>query len=281
MSIDIGRIRGDCQLSSIRSNLDTPVTVSQLDCLPKNHKKEERNHNLMMSNKRNSNELAISDLAVMLETLTQTVNEMRSELKGDRQYFSAKITTVESRVDIVEREVNKKSLVITGIQAPAEEEEEDLVDVVVKISKFLGSTVPKGEIDDVWRFGKEKERIKVIFLRTITKRNLLKKIRERKKLSTKELNLEGDHQIYLNEDLGKGAQEIWKKARQLKKQKLIDRVWTSEGRILYKIQEKDQPKLCISLYELYQLEAIGPQALSAQSSATQQASDNTMKPKRT
>lgn len=235
----------------------------------------------MMSNKRNSNELAISDLAVMLETLTQTVNEMRSELKGDRQYFSAKITTVESRVDIVEREVNKKSLVITGIQAPAEEEEEDLVDVVVKISKFLGSTVPKGEIDDVWRFGKEKERIKVIFLRTITKRNLLKKIRERKKLSTKELNLEGDHQIYLNEDLGKGAQEIWKKARQLKKQKLIDRVWTSEGRILYKIQEKDQPKLCTSLYELYQLEAIGPQASSAQSSATQQASDNTMKPKRT
>lgn len=227
---------------------------------------------------RRNNELTLSDLGYMLEALTRSVNEMRNELKTDRQYYDAKISLVETRLDIVERETNKKNLIITGIKVA---EEEDLVDTVVKISKCLGSVVPKSEIDDVWRFGKEKERIKVVFLRTITKRNLIKKIRERKKLSTKELNLQGDHQIYLNEDLGKGAQEIWKKARQLKQQKTIVNVWTSEGRILYKVKEKDQPKLCLSLYELHQLELSVPPARSSEPVAVQHVSNNTRSSKRT
>lgn len=204
-----------------------------------------------MANKRPNEEVTNSDLALMIENLTNKLDASLSAQQNDRDHFNGKIAAAEVRLNIVEKEVNKKTLIVTGVEFA---EGEDLTDIIVKISKCLGHQVSKNEVDDIWRIGKQKEKIKVTFLRAVVRRNLLKKVRERKQLSTTELSLSYDQQVYLNEELGKGAQQIWQQARKLKQQKIIAGVWTTEGRVFYKVKSEDDPKLCTSLFELQQLE---------------------------
>lgn len=158
-------------------------------------------------------------------------------------------------------EINKKALIISGVKPS---DNEDLVEVATKVGKALACPLSANDIDDIWRFGRQKEKLKIVFLRSITKTALLKKLRERKNLSTKELGLPYDQQVYLNEDLGAGAAQIWHQARQLVKKKIIWRVWTTGGRVFYKEAKEGTAKLFHSLDDLRKLEA-GPLVAAVES----------------
>lgn len=97
------------------------------------------------------------------------------------------------------------------------------------------------------------------FLRAITKRNLVKAVRTRKRLCTSEIGFVNESEVYINEELGRGALEIYTEARKLKKQKVIANTWTSEGKVFYKVKIDGQPKLCHSIEDLFLLTSNVPQ----------------------
>lgn len=201
--------------------------------------------------KRAQDEVTNSDLASMIANLTKKVDKSLA----DQRVNAKKFTAVEGRLDFVEKEVNRKALIVTGIKAA---DEENHCDIIVKVSRVIGCSIQDIDIDDIWRFGRAKERIKVIFLRSLVKRNLLKKIRERKRLSTKEIGLSYDTQIYINEDLGRGAQEIWREARELKKRKVIAKTWVAGGRVYYMKEANSSPLICKNPLELQLLDVPVP-----------------------
>lgn len=208
-----------------------------------------------------------SDLAALIQNLSD---------KFDRQFltqeeYKEKFSSIESRLDTVEREVNKKALIISGVQPS---KEEDLPELVANIARSLAVPINKNEIDDIWRFGRDKQKVKVVFLRSITKRTLLKKVREKKKLSTKDIGLSYEAQVYLNEDLGAGASHILYKARQLKRASVIYATWSAGGRVFYKLEKEGTPCICHSLSDLEALE--GKQEESAEPSAA--ATDDNNRP---
>lgn len=189
-----------------------------------------------MSNKRQSEEPTIADVLLSIESLKKSVDD---SIQSNADRFQRN----EKRINIVERESAKRGVIISGI---VEAKGEDLIELVLRIGSVLGVNVAESDIDDVFRIGEKKELIKVGFVRTILRRNLVKAVRKRKKLVTSEIGLAGETDIYINEDLGHGAALIWKELRKLKKDKAISHTWVSEGRVFYKLETDDKPTLCTS-----------------------------------
>lgn len=209
-------------------------------------------------NRRKTEEPTIADIFLQLSELNDKVDKILDREEYDREYYNSRFAVSENRISIVEREVNKKALIITGIK---HREGEKLSGIVQNIGVQLKQDILATDIDEVYRFGREKERIKVNFLRTSVKREILQAIKKRKKLSTKEIGFEEDQQIYINEDLGAGAAEIFKEARKLKRLKLISNTWTLSGRVFYKVNPNDNPTLCSNIEQLF---ALNPVTVEAQ-----------------
>lgn len=213
----------------------------------------------IMPNKRAAEEVTNADLAVMIRELTSKVDNSNKQMKLDRQYYRGKFVKIEKRLNTVECEVGKKTIIVDGIEEDAKPDESftDLCQIIINIAAVLGVNIVEAEIDDIWRVGIDKKKIKVIFLRSIVKREIIKRMRARKKFSTLDIGGKVDKQIYLNEELGAGAAEIWKKARQLKKDKVIAKCFTSGGRVFFVEKEPDKPKLCTSVNQLLNIEGEG------------------------
>lgn len=186
-----------------------------------------------------------------LDDLLAAFYEMREEVKKGNEYNEYRFGSAEKRMNIVEREINRKSIVISGVPPT---EQENIIETVTDIGRVLGVAVVESDIDDFRRIGKEKELIKVTFVRNIIKRQLIKAVRTRKKLTTLEIGFDRAVNVYINEELGFGAAEIWKRARKLKKLKVIANCWTSEGRVLYKLGKDDVPRVCNDVIELLRIE---------------------------
>lgn len=206
------------------------------------------------ANKGATGNLTIDDLACMIRELGETLKIIANQKTEDQAQNDNKFKRIDHRLEDLERDSNKKAIIISGIQA---EEHEDLAGVIVKIAEVLNVPINDTEIDDIWRIGRDKALIKIVFLRSITKRSFIRKVRERKKLSSQELGLSYEAKIYLNEALGQSTMLAWNKARELVKKKLVNKAWVSEGKIYYKTREQkagDVPKLCKTIEELLAIE---------------------------
>lgn len=204
------------------------------------------------SNKRPNEEVTNADLALLITALTDKVN---SSIESNLRQFER----ADFRLCELERETNKKGIIITGIK-PAEGE--NLVNIVIKLGETVGVEIEEWDIDDIWRVGKNKEIIKVVFLRSIAKRFLVQKIREKKDLTANQIGFDYNDKVFVNEALGPAASKIFARARELKRAKKINQVWTSAGRIFYKLKEGDNPRRCTTLNELALLES-GPNTAGA------------------
>lgn len=188
-------------------------------------------------------------------TLTQIwelITEIRNDLKGvlkrqesDRKYTSENFKRVDSRITDLEREVNKKSVIITGIK----KSEDDLSSLVVKITETVGNPLMPSDFDDLFRIGREKDIIKVTFLRYADKLATIKKVKETK-LTTLQLGLKYNGKIYMNDALGPETSKTWKRARDLKKTKSIHNCFVAAGKVFIVQKEGDRPLYCRGLDDL-------------------------------
>ena len=152
--------------------------------------------------KRTADDVTNADLASMITALTKKVDNSLKQQQKDRNFFGDKINKVERRLNTVETEVNSKTIIISGLEHKQGEDFNTLCEVVIKIAQVLEVNITVAEIDDIWRIGKDKERIKVIFLRWIIKRELIIRVRKRKSLTLVDTGGDQEGNIYLNDGHG-------------------------------------------------------------------------------
>lgn len=203
----------------------------------------------------------LEDLALVIRSIDKKFDDTLQELRADRKSNKNQFKNINSRLNQVESYVYKKSLIISGIKP---ETDEDLCYIVVKIAQNLGNSISATEIDDIWRIGRDNEKIKVVFLRTLVKRGILKKARELKSLSTTQLGLNYDQNVYLSEEVGIGSSKIWYRARHLKKDGKIAKTWLASGKVWYKVNEADKPKQCEDIEELLAVAGKEPMVVSSE-----------------
>lgn len=146
-----------------------------------------------------------------------------------------------------------KTLVITGIKDSRDPRTEPLINLLIKIGEKLNVTLHRSDIDSISRL-EDKDKIKVVFVHSSIKKLLMKNIRLKKCLSTKEIDLHYDQQIYLNDELSVFGEFVFRKARYLKARRIIENTWTVDGKVLYKVRPGDSPRRCQTLEELLDLE---------------------------
>ena len=126
-------------------------------------------------------EVSNADLAAMITTLSNKVDNSLKLQQYDRS--TSKINKVECRLNAVESTTTSKVVIVTGEPAVDGQDFTGLNQKIIKIAKVLDVTITEQEIDDIWRFGKNKENIKVIFLRSVVKREIIKRVRKKKSLT--------------------------------------------------------------------------------------------------
>ena len=102
----------------------------------------------------------------------------------------------------------------------------------------------KKEMAECKRIGKKEDGpILVKWSNVHTKREVLRKIRQIKGITLKQCNLEGtrDKKIYFNEDLPMHRRELYKKVRDIRKEKKYKAAFCVNGVIYLKENDQEEP----------------------------------------
>ncbi|XP_071086617.1 uncharacterized protein [Haliotis cracherodii] len=127
------------------------------------------------------------------------------------------------RTDDLEQYSRRNSIRISGVE---ETRDENVEDVVMDVLKDVHPSINVSNIDRCHRVGKKNSGTKrQIIVKFVSYWDRNKVMRNRKLLKhTKQ-------SVYLNEDLSHYRSKLFKKTRDLKRQKKIHATWTYDGRI--------------------------------------------------
>ena len=167
---------------------------------------------------------------------TNLMTELRSELgKKDN-----KIAELEAKIDRLEQSQRQDSLKFYGLK---ESENEDTDKLIIKtLKENLNIDLTPMDISNSHRIGKigndnksNKQEDRPILVK-LTRESVRDKL-----LNTKKELREKESTLYINESLTKKTADLFKKARDIKKQGYIKMTWTRNGKIYYKENENDPP----------------------------------------
>ena len=158
--------------------------------------------------------------------LLQVISKMKMELDAVKE----EVTQLKFSNDKLEQYTRKDNAVISGLNDP-HERDEDTTEKVIELANEIGVTVTRADISTSHRLGSVSATynrpIIVRFARRDVKRALL---RQRKQLK----NNATHPNTFINDDLTKTRYKI---SKQLRVEKC--RVWSHEGKILYKEDGSD------------------------------------------
>ena len=173
--------------------------------------------------------------------LLQVISRMKTELDAVKE----EVKQLKFNNDKLEQYTRKDNVVISGINDP-HDREEDTTEKVLALANEIGVTVAREDISTSHRLGSVtagyNRPIIVRFARREVKRGLMIK---RKQLKN---NVEYPN-TFINDDLTKNRYKISKQLRQEK-----CRVWSHEGKILYKEEGSDDIKMIDTYADFSKLE---------------------------
>lgn len=145
-----------------------------------------------------------------------------------------KIKVLEKRVLELEQETYSNDIEIIGIK---QKENENLVNIVEKISKTIGVTLKKEDINDVYRIknNREQKGIIVRLQRKDKKQEIMKN--KNKLILSSEITGDGTSKIKIFERISKHTKKILWETRNKAKENGWKFVWTNEGRVLARKEE--------------------------------------------
>ena len=171
----------------------------------------------------------ISLLETELEKCHQTVKTVKQE-----------VMKLKFANDKLEQYTRKDNAIISNITDP-HGKDEDMTAKVIELASEIGVTVTREDISTSHRLGS----VTATYNRPIIVRFARRDIK--RKLMTKRKNLKGNRQYpdcYINDDLTTSRYKITKELR-----RLGNRVWTQDGKILYKNDEEDDQVSRIDTYD--------------------------------
>lgn len=137
----------------------------------------------------------------------------------------------------------QKNVVINGIATLNKSmSNNELITIVQKIGDASNTKIEREDIDGVEVFGEtEKLILKIKFSEEETKEKLMKAIKIKKGIRNEEIGSNGEEgSIYINHDLTKEHQLLYKKCRDLKKNNNFKFVWYKKGSFLLRKTEKSK-----------------------------------------
>lgn len=164
-----------------------------------------------------------------VEEKVEQIGNTQIALGNDVDWMFKKIQTGEK----IQR---SKTVVVTGIDYV---KDENLIDILTKISNVLNVQVNETDIDELYRINSadKKSRFIVKFTRTLLKQKLIGGIKMKKSLYTNEVGLEGESQIYLNEYLSQRNNDLWKEAKKLRSTNKVKFAWIRDGEVYVRHHE--------------------------------------------
>lgn len=187
--------------------------------------------------------------------------KLEDHIKEDRKYISL----LEDRVEELQRVGRKTNFEIRNVPRVNTEKKENLMDMVVGLSKTIGCAMEKSEIRDIYRVRAKKEGgtatpIVVETSSTLLKTELLQRckafnIKNKEKLRGKHLGLRIGEEtpIFVAEQLTAKCSRLHFLARDLAKNKSYKFCWTSFGKVFIR---KDENSPIITIHSELQVQEL-------------------------
>ena len=174
--------------------------------------------------------------APLFKQLNSDFRNSLASLQSQIESKDKKILELTKRVDDLENQNRRKNLRIQGIDY---REGEDVNQKVCdNISKLLKIKLKPSDIDESFRLNKRgsKPTSESPILVKLNKYEVKRQIYSSKKLLKDTVT---GTKIYINEDLSKSRADLYKKVRQLRKDRLIWKTWTNNSRIYFTLDRND------------------------------------------
>lgn len=181
------------------------------------------------------------------------IKKLEEQSRADKDYISL----LEDKVEDLQREHRKTNIEIKNVpKTNTKETKEDLINMVLCLSKTIGCNISETDIKDIYRIrGKGDAKIKTPIVvetsSTILKTKILKQtktfnIKNRQKLCAKHLGLtkDEDDPIFVSEQLTAKGARLYFLARDLSKSKSYKFCWTAYGRV-YLRKDEQSPVIAI------------------------------------
>lgn len=180
-----------------------------------------------------------------LTYLTEQNNEFKKKIellevqsKKDKQY----ITVLEDKIEDIQRENRKSNIEIKNIPCDPKETREDLLNMVLCLSKNINCNITKSDIKDIYRIKTKKDNtnppVIIETSSTILKSDIIKQcksfnVKNKQKLRAKHLGFTKHEEtpVYIAEQLTAKGARLFYLARDLAKSKLFKFCWTFYGRV--------------------------------------------------
>lgn len=190
-------------------------------------------------------ENSITYLTSQNEELNKKIAQLENQNKEDKKY----ITLLENKLEEVQIGSRKTNFVIKNVPKSHAESRDDLIDMVIRLSRNIDCTITKSDIKDIYRLrGKNSESLNQPIIvetgSTILKSDILKMgrayyIKHKARLSCKLLGFQTqeDTPIFLSEHLTAKGSRLHFLARDLIKSRAYKFCWTAYGKVYVKKDE--------------------------------------------
>ena len=160
--------------------------------------------------------------------LQDRVNDLEQRDKNKNVVIFGLKTQTYSAAARAESDANVKEM-----ESQSAAEENNSVRAFMELTTAMNLKIERQEISNIFQLPKKNAKAPnvtvVKFNNEVTKKQIF---RRKKSMTTEELKaLQG---IYINEDLTQSNQELFRAARQLKKERKIEGAWTRDGRVYIK-----------------------------------------------
>lgn len=205
---------------------------------------QQSNHNI---------ENSIAFLTEQNEEFKKKIKQLELQAKEDRKY----ITILEDKLEDLQKGYRKTNFEMKNVPKKNIETKEDLIDMVTCLSKFVGSSIGKSDIKDIYRVRGKREGITntpivVETSSTLQKNDLLKmckayNVKHKDKLCAKHLGFHifEDTPIFISEQLTAKGARLHFLARDLVKTKAYKFCWTAYGKV-YVRKDENSPTITIT-----------------------------------
>ncbi|CAH1993020.1 unnamed protein product [Acanthoscelides obtectus] len=159
-------------------------------------------------------------------------------LKKETADLKKRLQMLEGRVDAFENKERTKNLIVAGVP---KQTNLDIKGSIMKIFTAM-QIQTTNMVMESFRLDKNGEGPILLKMQSEqAKRDVIKRIKDLKGISTRQCGLEGsDRKIYFNEDLPMSKRVLFKMARELKKQKGYKAAFYLNGSVYIKTNENEQ-----------------------------------------
>ena len=197
-------------------------------------------------------ESSIAFLTAQNDDLKIKVGLLEDQAKQDSNY----IKLLEDKIETIQIGTQKPNFVIKNVPRRKNESKDDLIDMVLCLSKDIDCTMTKHDIKDIYRVrGKHSEKLNTPIIvetsSTLLKTDFLKmgktfNVKHKTKLCCKNLGFKSQENtpIFLSEHLTSKGSRLFFLARDLTKSGCYKFCWTAYGRVLVK-KDESSPTITI------------------------------------